>query len=135
MNNAEALSELMLEVARHNLLRSHARLILDARIELDDILSSYHRMIMAAQGRGMVSEMDNTQEIAVLVCGTHDKLIDLEQKLNSSQIENVEFRKELALLREVAQAANSYLEKLQKPIPYSEYYKLLHAIANWEKAA
>lgn len=40
--------------------------------------STNARLISTAAGRGMASEMDNPQEVAVLVCGLHDEIAQLK---------------------------------------------------------
>ena len=50
----------------------------DIQSEIILLEDAYGRVLLAAQGRGMVSEMDNMQEVAVLVCGLHDRLEQYE---------------------------------------------------------
>ena len=54
----------------------------DVRFEIGNLEDSYERVLLAAKGRGMVSEMDNWEEIAVLVCGLHDRILRLEAELS-----------------------------------------------------
>lgn len=51
------------------------------REELVALKARNERLIQAAQGRGMVSEMQNMEECAVLVCGLHDRIERMENKL------------------------------------------------------
>jgi hypothetical protein len=46
--------------------------------ELAALEDTNARLINAAVGRGMVSEMDNMQEVAVLVCGLHDEIAQIK---------------------------------------------------------
>ena len=78
MSKTDALRELFMEVGKHAEMRYHGELILEAREELLEILETDKRIVKAAIGRGMVSEMDNIEEVAVLVCGLHDKVQMLE---------------------------------------------------------
>lgn len=73
-----ALLELFLEIEKHALYRAHANLVWEAREELLEILETDKRIVKAAQGLGMVSEMDSMEEVAVLVCGLHNKIGYLE---------------------------------------------------------
>ena len=50
----------------------------DIQSEITLLEDAYGRVLSAAQGRGMVSEMDNMEEVAVLVCGLHDRLAQYE---------------------------------------------------------
>ncbi len=52
----------------------------DIESEITLLEEAYGRVLSAAQGRGMVSEMDNMQEVAVLVCGLHDRLAQYEAR-------------------------------------------------------
>jgi hypothetical protein len=78
-----ALLELFLEIEKHALYRAHANLVKEAREEMLDILATDKRLVQAALGRGMASEMDNIEEVAVLVCGLHDKIDRLEKENRS----------------------------------------------------
>ena len=78
MSKTNALLELFVEIEKHSLYRAHSNLVKEAREEMLEILATDKRIIEAASGRGMVSEMDNMEEVAVLVCGLHDKVQMLE---------------------------------------------------------
>lgn len=73
-----ALLQLFLEIEKHGILRSHATLVWEAKQEVSEILAMDRRIVEASLGRGMVSEMDNMEEVAVLVCGLHDRIKILE---------------------------------------------------------
>jgi len=63
------------------LLRNHKEFgerMRDVRFEIGSIEENYQRVLLAAKGRGMVSEMLNMEEAVVLVCGLHDKVLRLE---------------------------------------------------------
>jgi hypothetical protein len=60
----------------------------DVRFEIGEMVETYNRITLAAKGRGMVSEMDNIEEVAVLVCGLHDKILRLEAEL--SPVKNID---------------------------------------------
>lgn len=53
---------------------------------IDELRTTNARLITAAAGRGMVSEMDNMQEVAVLVCGLHDKIARLENFIRTRNV-------------------------------------------------
>lgn len=70
------------------LLRNHKEFgerMRDVRFEIGSIEDSYMRVLMAAKGRGMVSELASMEEAAVLVCGLHDKVLRLEAAQQSVQ--------------------------------------------------
>ena len=48
---------------------------------IEDLWLKVERLEEAAKGRGMVSEMADMKEVAVLVCGLHDKVARLEREL------------------------------------------------------
>ena len=47
----------------------------------DELRTEIKRIRDFASGRGMVSEAADLVEVAVLVCGLHDKIDDLQKKL------------------------------------------------------
>ena len=49
----------------------------ELRVHIVDLEAEIKRVILAARGRGMVSEMENMDEVVVLVCGLHDRLAKL----------------------------------------------------------
>lgn len=66
------------------LLRNHKEFgerMRDVRFEIGSIEENYQRVLLAAKGRGMVSEMLNMEEAVVLVCGLHDKVLRLEASI------------------------------------------------------
>ena len=70
------------------LLRNHKEFgerMRDVRFEIGSIEENYQRVLLAAKGRGMVSEMLNMEEAVVLVCGLHDKVLRLEAAQQSVQ--------------------------------------------------
>lgn len=66
------------------LLRNHKEFgerMRDVRFEIGSIEENYQRVLLAAKGRGMVSEMLNMEEAVILVCGLHDKVLRLEASI------------------------------------------------------
>lgn len=61
----------------------HTESIQNKLTNFDALQDTNARLINAAAGRGMVSEMDNMQEVAVLVCGLHDKIQALESDIKA----------------------------------------------------
>lgn len=75
------------------LLRNHKEFgeyMRDLRFEIGSLEDGYERVLLAAKGRGMVSEMDNWEEIAVLVCGLHDKILRLEAAQQIPEVNEAE---------------------------------------------
>lgn len=72
-------------------LQSSQELIAALQEKIEELQSTNARIITAAAGRGMASEMENPQEVAVLVCGLHDKIaeIETEHKYMSEQIDKL----------------------------------------------
>ena len=73
----------LIEYAIHHapILKNHKEFgegMRDVRYEIAKLEETNTRLILAASGRGIVSEMENMKEIAVLVCGLHDKILILE---------------------------------------------------------
>jgi hypothetical protein len=58
---------------------SHWRLdyIKEASAQLEQLKGDNERLLLFSQGRGMVSEADNFEEVAILVCGLHDRVDQL----------------------------------------------------------
>jgi hypothetical protein len=57
----------------------------DAAQQIEILKEENQRIKEFAMGRGMVSEADNMPEVAVLVCGLHDKITMLEEALDTKQ--------------------------------------------------
>ena len=51
----------------------------------ENLIEENKRLKLFASGRGMVSEADNMSEVAVLVCGLHDKIERLERELRDAK--------------------------------------------------
>jgi len=67
--------------------------------ENERLFAENRRLLQAAQGRGMVSEMQNMEECAVLVCGLHDRIERMENKLRTiAQHSAAVWERELASL-------------------------------------
>lgn len=124
MGRTGALLELFLEIEKHSVYRAHSRLVLEARQELSYILATDNRLVQAALGRGMASEMDNIEEVAVLVCGLHDKVESLESVINKLRIiEKIahEMADQLEVDNPNCSSLSKYFDFINKPIPYEEY--------------
>ena len=82
-----AIEELFCTIAEHAIYRSHATINLAARKECYETVEENRRLKSFAIGRGMVSEADNWEEIAVLVCGLHDRIDRIKAAYNNAMDE------------------------------------------------
>lgn len=82
------------EITREGLidmLQESQELIAALQEKIEELQFINARIITAAAGRGMVSEMADMREVVVLVCGLHDKIaeIETEHKYMSEQIDKL----------------------------------------------
>lgn len=53
----------------------------EVEARIDELEAANSRLLAAAAGRGMVSELDNMRQAAVLVCGLYDRIAELEDQI------------------------------------------------------